>query len=160
MASTIDLEKSAFGAYYNLLDMGPRLRENRKVKRKFVVLRYILSSILALLFIYFIYIQLIIYIFGSGKLYNFPGYHLRNRPTTLYNSSTGLNFELPIPPDFKPPLRTHGRHILDSKNHRIKLKSINWYGASDIYFTPMGLNFRHRNQIAALIRHMGFNSVR
>jgi aryl-phospho-beta-D-glucosidase BglC (GH1 family) len=115
---------------------------------------------LAFLFIYFIYIQLNIHIFGSGKLYSFPGYHLRKRPAALYNSSTEAAFELPLPPDFEPPLRTYGRHILDSKNHHVKLKSINWYGASDIYFTPMGLDIRHRNQIAALIRHMGFNSVR
>src|SRR5579871_5587178 len=130
------------------------------MKRKSVVFRHFLSCILAFLFIYFIYIQLKIYIFGSTKLHTFPGYHLRKRPTALYNSSTDITFELPTSPEFTPPLHTYGRLIVDSKNHRVKLKSINWYGASDINFIPMGLNIRHRNQIAALIRHMGFNSVR
>jgi hypothetical protein len=63
-------------------------------------------------------------------------------------------------PDFAPPLRTAGRHIVDANGERVKLASVNWYGASDIYFVPGGLDFRHRDEIAATIRKMGFNSVR
>nr|POE93026.1 endoglucanase e1 [Quercus suber] len=61
---------------------------------------------------------------------------------------------------FTPPFRTSGRHIVDADGKRFKLASINWYGASDIFFVPGGLDFRHRREIAATIRQMGFNSVR
>lgn len=62
--------------------------------------------------------------------------------------------------DFTPPLQTAGRHIVDADGKRLKLASINWYGASDIFFVPMGLEKRHRKDIAKTIRSMGFNSVR
>lgn len=61
---------------------------------------------------------------------------------------------------FEPPLRTAGRHILDARNDRFKLCSVNWYGGSDELFVPGGLDVRHRHDIATLIRTMGFNSVR
>jgi endoglucanase len=61
---------------------------------------------------------------------------------------------------FVPPLRTAGRYIVDSNDQRFKLASVNWYGASDVIFAPMGLDVRHRSEIAATIRKMGFNSVR
>lgn len=59
-----------------------------------------------------------------------------------------------------PPLRTHGREIVDDTGFRCKLSSVNWYGASDIFMVPGGLDTRHRSQIANTIRHLGFNSVR
>jgi endoglucanase len=59
-----------------------------------------------------------------------------------------------------PPLRTAGRDIVDVNGRRFKLASANWYGASDIMYVPMGLDVRHRNEIATTIRKMGFNSVR
>jgi endoglucanase len=62
--------------------------------------------------------------------------------------------------EFTPPLRSKGRHILDSRNETIRLKSVNWYGASDIRFVPSGLDIRHRDEISSLVRCMGFNSVR
>lgn len=61
---------------------------------------------------------------------------------------------------FTAPLRTQGRHILDATDKRFKLASINWYGASDELFVCGGLDSRHRNAIATLIRRLGFNSVR
>lgn len=61
---------------------------------------------------------------------------------------------------FTPPLRTAGRHIVDANGQRYKLASVNWYGASDVDFVPGGLDFRHRDGIAATIKAMGFNSVR
>lgn len=61
---------------------------------------------------------------------------------------------------FTPPFRTKGRHILDARNASVKLTSVNWYGASDVNFIPSGLDVRHRDDIAALIRGLGFNSVR
>lgn len=62
--------------------------------------------------------------------------------------------------NFTPPFHTKGRHILDSDGVPLKLASINWYGASDIDFVPGGLDVRHRDDIAQLIRQLGFNSVR
>lgn len=58
------------------------------------------------------------------------------------------------------PLRASGRHIVDAKGARVKLASINWYGASDVDFVAGGLDVRHRDDIAITIREMGFNSVR
>lgn len=63
-------------------------------------------------------------------------------------------------PPISPPLRASGRHILDAHNNRLKLASINWYGASDIHSIAGGLAHRHRTAIAATIRRLGFNSVR
>lgn len=60
----------------------------------------------------------------------------------------------------KPPLRTQGRHVVDSLNNTVKLISVNWYGASDISFIPLGLDKQPRHKIAAVIRDLGFNSVR
>ena len=59
-----------------------------------------------------------------------------------------------------PPLRASGRYILDKNGSRVKLASINWYGASDERNITGGLDTRHRNEIAATIRRLGFNSVR
>ncbi|KAK0657507.1 glycoside hydrolase superfamily [Cercophora newfieldiana] len=64
------------------------------------------------------------------------------------------------PGGFELPLRTKGRDIVDQKSRRFKLASVNWYGASDELFIPGGLDVRHRNDIAELIRNLGFNSVR
>ncbi|OAP62471.1 hypothetical protein AYL99_04676 [Fonsecaea erecta] len=61
---------------------------------------------------------------------------------------------------FSPPLSTQGRNIVDKDGRRVKLVSVNWYGASDIYMIPGGLDIRHRTKIARIIRELGFNSVR
>ncbi|OCK74636.1 glycoside hydrolase family 5 protein [Lepidopterella palustris CBS 459.81] len=78
--------------------------------------------------------------------------------------AVGHDFELsslsPSTPDFQPPMRTDGRDLLDSRNASVRLASVNWYGASDIHFVPGGLSVRHRDEIALMIRRMGFNSVR
>ncbi|CAG7945841.1 unnamed protein product [Penicillium salamii] len=66
----------------------------------------------------------------------------------------------PASTNFTPPFHTSGRHILDSEGESIKLASINWYGASDVNFVPSGLDVRHRDEIAQLIKQLGFNSVR
>lgn len=69
----------------------------------------------------------------------------------------------PYDPDevlFQPPLSTRGRDIVDKTGDRIKLISVNWYGASDIYMVPGGLDVQNRTKIARIIRELGFNSVR
>lgn len=58
------------------------------------------------------------------------------------------------------PLRTKGRYIVDKNGNRVKLRSINWYGASDDYFVPLGLDAKHRDNLAQQIVTMKFNSVR
>ncbi|KAL2212743.1 glycoside hydrolase [Sarocladium strictum] len=58
------------------------------------------------------------------------------------------------------PLRTKGRHIVDAESRRFKLASINWYGASDEFYVPGGLEVLHRKEIAESIKRLGFNSVR
>ncbi|KAK6536941.1 hypothetical protein TWF281_001148 [Arthrobotrys megalospora] len=80
--------------------------------------------------------------------------HCPGRPNMTAN---GLEKK---PPLFKLPLKTRGRNIIDSSGEKVKLMSINWYGASDEDFVPGGLDVRHRKEIAATIREMGFNSVR
>ena len=67
---------------------------------------------------------------------------------------------LKMEPLFEAPLHTSGRNIVDAKNVRFKLASVNWYGASDELFVAGGLDVQHRSSIAALIRRLGFNSVR
>jgi endoglucanase len=66
----------------------------------------------------------------------------------------------PSMPTFRGPLRTQGRHIVDSDGQRFKLISINWYGGSDELFIPGGLDKVNRSLIAETIYRMGFNSVR
>jgi aryl-phospho-beta-D-glucosidase BglC (GH1 family) len=63
-------------------------------------------------------------------------------------------------PEYTLPLRTRGRDVVDAKGRRFKLSSVNWYGASDELFIPGGLDVKHRDEIARIIRRMGFNSVR
>lgn len=61
---------------------------------------------------------------------------------------------------FNPPLTARGRDIVDKDGDRVKLISVNWYGASDIYMVPGGLDVQDRRKIARIIRALGFNSVR
>lgn len=90
------------------------------------------------------------------SLQRFPSGEARIHQTVLTDSDPGTAFQ----PLFAPPLQTAGRHIVDANGERFKLASVNWYGASDVYYVPGGLDTRHRKEIAATIRSMGFNSVR
>lgn len=58
------------------------------------------------------------------------------------------------------PLRTEGRWIVDAAGERFKLAGVNWYGAEEEDFVVAGLDQRPLADIAALIRELGFNSVR
>ncbi|RDA89735.1 hypothetical protein CP533_1059 [Ophiocordyceps camponoti-saundersi (nom. inval.)] len=62
--------------------------------------------------------------------------------------------------DYRLPLRTKGRDIVDENGRRFKLSSVNWYGASDELFVTGGLDVQHRDVIAQTILKLGFNSVR
>jgi endoglucanase len=90
------------------------------------------------------------------SLHRVPAGEARIHQTVLNHIGNAIKKET----TFTPPFQTAGRHIVDANGQRFKLASVNWYGASDIYFVPGGLDFRHRSEIAQTIRRMGFNSVR
>lgn len=58
------------------------------------------------------------------------------------------------------PLRTHGRYLTDQNGLNIKLVGVNWFGAHLEQLVNNGLDRSSPARIAALIKHMGFNSVR
>ena len=57
-------------------------------------------------------------------------------------------------------LQTQGRWIIDRQGRRVKLASVNWSGAETRAYTVGGLDVRRLDDLAALIRQGGFNSVR
>ncbi|KAJ5837095.1 hypothetical protein N7447_003121 [Penicillium robsamsonii] len=86
-----------------------------------------------------------------------------SKTTTDSWHATEVKSDITVSPattNFTSPFKTHGRHIRDADGESLKLASINWYGASNINFIPYGLDVRHRDEIAQLIRRLGFNSVR
>ena len=57
-------------------------------------------------------------------------------------------------------LHTQGRYIVDRHDHRVKLASVNWFGAESAEFVVGGLDRQPLSKIARLIKRGGFNSVR
>src|SRR5258708_36943701 len=74
----------------------------------------------------------------------------------------------PTPPDAAAtpamlpalPLATTSRWIVDANGARVKLVSVNWYGAESPDFVVGGLDRAPLAAIAATIHRLGFNSVR
>ena len=60
----------------------------------------------------------------------------------------------------RTPLSTQDRYIVDAGGERFKLAGVNWYGASDAFDVPGGLDRASLPAIVALIKAMGFNTVR
>lgn len=58
------------------------------------------------------------------------------------------------------PLRTQGTIIVDRSGQRVKLASVNWFGAESGEFVVGGLDKQPLSTIVGLIRDGGFNSVR
>ena len=58
------------------------------------------------------------------------------------------------------PFHTESRFILDANNQRFKLAGVSWYGGESPDLVPAGLDHADVNDIARLIRQLGFNSVR
>jgi len=58
------------------------------------------------------------------------------------------------------PLSTSGRYIVDANGRRVRLAGVNWYGASEDFAVPVGLDQTNRNTLAKLIAAQGFNCVR
>jgi endoglucanase len=102
--------------------------------------------------IYLLLLKILGYNHGLANLKGYP-----SRKDIAAKLPSASNITAPL---FKPPLHTQGRYILDDSGARFKLASINWYGASDELFIPGGLDVQHRQDIAATIRRLGFNSVR
>src|SRR5438874_2168365 len=59
-----------------------------------------------------------------------------------------------------PPLHTSGHAIVDAKNHRIRLTSVNWFGFDQKEFVAGGLDHATLSQIIEQIHALGLNSVR
>jgi aryl-phospho-beta-D-glucosidase BglC (GH1 family) len=107
-------------------------------------------------------------ILAAGSLY-FLNFALNYRRSQEFPLANHRHLQIPIHllPDnttkthfIHPPLRARGRDIVDARDQRLKLASVNWYGASDEQFIPGGLDVRHRSDIAKVIKRLGFNSVR
>lgn len=58
------------------------------------------------------------------------------------------------------PLRTQGRHIVNSHGERFKLRGVNWYGASDVLHVVGGINHQNLEVICETIWDLGFKAVR
>jgi endoglucanase len=58
------------------------------------------------------------------------------------------------------PFRTSSRFIVDAAGQRFKLAGVSWYGAESAKLIPDGLDHASLEEIAALVRTLGFNSVR
>jgi endoglucanase len=51
--------------------------------------------------------------------------------------------------------------VVDASNQcRIRLEGVNWYGMQTQYYVPAGLDFASYSTVLALIKSLGFNSVR
>jgi endoglucanase len=66
----------------------------------------------------------------------------------------------PSLPESALPLSTCGRWVVDRNGRRVKLASINWYGASDVKHVVGGLDKVPMERVVSTIRELGFNSVR
>jgi endoglucanase len=58
------------------------------------------------------------------------------------------------------PLSTSGRFIIDAHGKRVRLAGVNWYGASEDFGVPVGLDQINRRTLAQLIARLEFNCVR
>src|ERR1700684_3706211 len=58
------------------------------------------------------------------------------------------------------PLSTSGRFIVDAQGRRVRLAGVNWYGASEDFGLPAGLDRTNRRTLARNIARHGFNCVR
>jgi hypothetical protein len=74
--------------------------------------------------------------------------------------SAKISFAKDPDPRERFPLSTSGRWIVDSGGQRFKLKSVNWWGASDRKQVVGGLDQQSISHIVGLIKEWGFNSVR
>lgn len=57
-------------------------------------------------------------------------------------------------------LHTQGMWIKDSRNCKVRLVGVTWYGMQTTYFVPAGLDFRPYRKILSEVKDLGFNSIR
>lgn len=93
-------------------------------------------------------VKLLMPCLAAGGLLAIFAYTQRLR-SQIYAYEPDNFFTTPFPPlddpdvepkEFHPPLRTQGRYIVNSRDERVKLASVNWYGGSDLLFIPGGLD--------------------
>jgi endoglucanase len=107
---------------------------------------------------------------GGSLQLDFAGGNLTGSKTIGTTAGTGCT---PATPPAMPPLQeslplsTNGRWIvappdpaLGGYQPRVKLASVNWYGAEEADFVVGGLNCQSLATIAQIIQDDGFNSVR
>lgn len=82
------------------------------------------------------------------------GQHLSGGPAAGADEQRAMLADLP------GPLHTESRWIVDGNGNRVKLASVNWSGAETQAFTVGGLDDRALDDLSALVRDGGFNSVR
>lgn len=58
------------------------------------------------------------------------------------------------------PYQTVGRSIVDAEGKAVHLKAVNWYGANLEAQVVHGLEFKTLDEIARMIKELGYNSVR
>ncbi|WP_105181690.1 glycoside hydrolase family 5 protein [Pseudoalteromonas sp. T1lg21] len=58
------------------------------------------------------------------------------------------------------PLSTQQQYIVDTKNCKVTLRSVNWFGGESEAFTPGGLDLRPVSSLIYQIKDAGFNSIR
>ncbi len=86
--------------------------------------------------------------------------------TTSGSSCAAADLVREAPLSYPGYLSTSGRWIVAPNlavvghQHRVKLASVNWYGAEEADFVAGGLNCQSAETIAEIIREEGFNSVR
>lgn len=104
---------------------------------------------------------------GRGGMHRLVPRERSMRPVTLISSLLCLALaascsSAPEPHPLAPPtpLSTSGRYIVDAEGARVKLASINWYGASDAFHIVGGLDTAPIDEIVRSIRALGLNSVR
>lgn len=58
------------------------------------------------------------------------------------------------------PLSTRGRHIVDARGARVRLRCASWSGAQEKFMVPSGLWARDRVAIARMAASIGLNCLR
>jgi endoglucanase len=83
--------------------------------------------------------------------------------TAIPAAAKPLRFEQPsasCTPVLGGWLHTSGAWIVDARGCEVHLVSVNWYGMETTNYVPAGLNFQPYKSILAVIKQLGFNSVR
>lgn len=89
---------------------------------------------------------------SEQSLSSFIGSNLHQGPSLKASSSSTSSNHF--------PLSTIGRHIVDSRGNRFRIKAVNWYGSHLEREVPEGLDKQDIAHIISLMKKWGFNAVR